>query len=52
MPGQTVVIQGSSNLVDWVALQTNVVESGGLVIYVDPEAGSLRQRFYKAVVEP
>jgi uncharacterized delta-60 repeat protein len=49
MPNQSVVIEVSSNLVDWVPVQTNVVTSAGIIVFLDPEAGSFRQRFYRVV---
>jgi hypothetical protein len=42
-PGQTNVIQGSTNLVNWVPIYTNV----GSFIFTDPNAANYRYRFYR-----
>ena len=34
--GQTLIIQGSTNLTDWVSLQTNVIGSG-CIGFIDPQ---------------
>jgi uncharacterized delta-60 repeat protein len=44
---QTVVIEASTNLSDWSALQTNVLGNGALY-FTDPAAVSMPQRFYRA----
>ena len=49
--GQTLVIQGSTNLVDWVPLQSNVLNSS-LFHFSDPYASNFIQRFYRAQVLP
>jgi hypothetical protein len=46
-PG-TYVILVSSNLVDWAPISTNVVPSNGPAAFVDPGAGALPLRFYRA----
>jgi len=43
---QSVVVQGSSNLSDWIPLQTNVM-SGPTLHFSDPSASSFPQRFYR-----
>jgi hypothetical protein len=48
VPGFKYVIQASTNLVDWVPLQTNTVPFS----FVDAKAGSFRQRFYRSVYTP
>ena len=49
--GQTLVIQGSTNLVDWVPLQTNVL--GSLPWYFsDSYSSNFTQRFYRAQLLP
>jgi hypothetical protein len=52
MPGQTVVIQASTNLVGWLPVQTDVVTSAGIVGFTDGDAGTVPQRFYRAVLLP
>jgi hypothetical protein len=46
VPGQTYVLQGSSNLVNWVPLNTNVAATN-LFQFTDPGAGGLPHRFYR-----
>jgi hypothetical protein len=45
--GATIVVDGSSNLVDWVPLLTNTV-SGNPFYFSDPAATNLSARFYRA----
>jgi hypothetical protein len=45
-PGQTQVVQGSTNLTIWVPLQTNVL-NGSLWYFSDPSASNFSQRFYR-----
>lgn len=46
--GLKYVIQASTNLVNWVPLQTNTAP----FTFVDTNAGSFRQRFYRSVYTP
>src|ERR1017187_7260953 len=48
MPGQSVVIEAAANLVNWAALQTNLISDTGLFHFADPNSGALTQRFYRA----
>ena len=48
MPGQGVVIEASTNLVNWVAVQTNLVTSEGIFVFIDRDTGSFPRRFYRA----
>jgi hypothetical protein len=48
MPGQSVVIEGATNLVSWAALQTNLISDTGLFHFADPNSDALTQRFYRA----
>jgi uncharacterized delta-60 repeat protein len=48
MPGQAVVIEASTNLVDWVPIQTNLVTSEGIFFFVDRDTGNYPSRFYRA----
>ena len=41
-------IEGSSNLINWVAITTNLTP----FIFKDPAAGSVPVRFYRAVLQP
>jgi uncharacterized delta-60 repeat protein len=46
--GRVVVIEASTNLAQWIAIQTNVVTSSGLIFFTDPESSSLPRRYYRA----
>jgi uncharacterized delta-60 repeat protein len=48
MPGEAVVIEASTNLVDWVPVQTNLVTSEGIFLFVDLDKGTYSRRFYRA----
>ena len=47
MPGLAVVIEASTNLMQWTAILTNVVPGGGIVFFTDPDSGQLPRRFYR-----
>jgi hypothetical protein len=44
--GRVVVVEATTNLLDWLPLQTNVVGTSP-VYFSDPSAGSYRGRFYR-----
>jgi len=46
--GQTIVVDGSANLVDWTPLCTNTVGGGGPVYFCDPGWTNFGWRFYRA----
>jgi hypothetical protein len=48
VPGYKYVVQVSTNLVNWVPMQTNKVP----FTFVDVNAGKFRQRFYRSVYAP
>ncbi len=48
-PGQTVIVQGSTDLVSWVSLRTNVMP-GETLPFADPDSSFIPGRFYRAVV--
>ncbi len=50
-PGIKYVIQVSSDLVNWVDVQT-VTGQDGVIQYVDTEAGANSRRFYRAIQAP
>jgi hypothetical protein len=50
-PGGRVVIEGSTNLVDWLPLSTNALPDGTF-LFVDPESPWYRERFYRAWYTP
>ena len=45
--GQNVVVECSTNLVNWTALATNTLGAGPLY-FSDPASGNFPQRFYRA----
>jgi hypothetical protein len=48
-PGQTVVIQASTNLAQWVALATNTL-AGTTLEFSDPDSANHPQRYYRAML--
>ena len=48
MPGQAVVVKASTNLLNWVAIQTNLLTSAGLFAFTDRDAATFPCRFYRA----
>jgi hypothetical protein len=48
VPGYKYVVQASTNLVNWVPMQTNTAP----FTFVDTNAGKFRQRFYRSVYAP
>ena len=48
--GSNVIIQASTNLSNWAALQTNQLGNNGLLFFSDPQSGSNSPRFYRVVV--
>ena len=48
VPGYKYVVQASTNLVNWVPLQTNTAP----FTFVDANAGKFRQRYYRSVYMP
>jgi hypothetical protein len=47
----TVVIEGSSNLLNWTSLKTNILGAAPLH-FADPSSSALPKRFYRARVQP
>jgi hypothetical protein len=48
-PGQTVIIQASTDLVQWVSIQTNTL-TGTALAFLDPGSLLVPQRYYRAVL--
>jgi hypothetical protein len=48
VPGYKYVVQASTNLINWVPMQTNTAP----FTFVDTNAGKFRQRFYRSVYAP
>ncbi|MGD0745177.1 MAG: immunoglobulin domain-containing protein [Verrucomicrobiota bacterium] len=47
VPGQVLVIETSTDLANWVPIQTNLVTSLALVMFADSQAGLFPHRFYR-----
>jgi hypothetical protein len=47
-PGQWVVIEAATDLVSWIAIQTNLPSEVGLFYFSDPTSNTLTQRYYRA----
>ena len=50
-PGQSLVIEASTNLVNWTSLSTNS-SATGCIDFIDPEAPLIPNRFYRVLVLP
>ena len=48
-PGQTIVVQASANLGQWVALATNTL-TGTTLEFTDPDRPNHPQRYYRAML--
>ena len=46
--GRAVVIEASTDLTNWIPIQTNAVPPGGVIWFTDPACGSLPRSFYRA----
>jgi len=51
-PGQTYVLQASSDLIHWTAVSTNVADANGLVSITDTNAAKFPSRFYRSATLP
>ena len=51
-PGQTCLIQASTNLAAWVPVFTNTTSFGGTFDFTDGQSANWPQRFYRAVSFP
>ena len=45
VPGYRYEVQASTNLVDWIPLQTNTAP----FLFIDSDAGKFKQRFYRSL---
>lgn len=50
-PGQKLVIEASTNLVNWSSISTNVVV-GGCIDFIDAQAPKIPNRYYRVIVQP
>ena len=48
-PGQTYVLQGSTDMINWTAISTNVADANGLLTFIDSDAKNYPSRFYRGV---
>lgn len=48
VPGQIIVVEAATNLVNWIPLQTNAISDSGFIHFADADAVSLARRFYRA----
>jgi hypothetical protein len=46
---QSVVVQGSTDLTNWVSIATNSLTFGAVTNVIDSQAGSFTNRFYRAI---
>jgi uncharacterized delta-60 repeat protein len=49
--GQNVVVQASTDLVNWSNVSTNLV-TGGCISYTDPQTPALPNRYYRLTLQP
>jgi hypothetical protein len=48
LPGQTVVVETTTDFVNWVALQTNCLSGASTFLFADAASSGFPQRFYRA----
>ena len=48
LPGQVLVIEASTNLTNWLPIQSNTVPANGRIIFSDGNSGLFNPRFYRA----
>ena len=51
LPGQALVIQASTNLVNWDSISTNS-SPGGCIDFIDPQAPQIPNRYYRVLIRP
>ena len=49
-PGQTFIIQASSDLVHWTPISTNVADANGIVSIIESNTVAMPSRFYRGVL--
>jgi hypothetical protein len=49
--GQSVVIETSADLQNWMPFQTNLVPANGILAFTDSDSAASRQRFFRGRVE-
>ena len=50
-PGQSITVMASTDLLNWVSLETQTL-TGTVWQFQDPNAGNFSRRFYKAALSP
>ena len=50
LPGQAIVIEASTNTVNWTPIQTNLTTSLGQIIFCDSKCSLFPRRFYRAAL--
>jgi uncharacterized delta-60 repeat protein len=50
-PGQTLVVEASTNLVNWISISTNTVTEG-CVDFIDTQAPMIPNRYYRVIIQP
>lgn len=48
IPGLNVVVEASTNMFDWTAIQTNAPDNFGTLFFQDPQSSTHQKRFYRA----
>ncbi len=51
-PDKQYLIEASEDLIHWALLRTETVGATGTVLFIDPAAASLENRFYRALRQP
>jgi len=51
-PGQTYVLEASTDMIHWTAISTNVAGANGLLTLTDTNAGKFPSRFYRGATLP
>ena len=51
LPGQALVVQASTNLVNWDSISTNS-SPGGCIDFIDPQAPQIPNRYYRVLIQP
>ncbi len=49
--GQSVVVEASTDLVNWLPVWTNTLTFPAALTFTDPQSGSQSNRFYRAVTQ-
>jgi len=48
LSGQVIVIEASTDFIQWTPIQTNLVTDAGLFVFTDPQSSLFSNRFYRA----